>query len=628
MYRYRKIPATSLKLTSPYWREWQRRFCEEVLERQWQILNGEIEIEGFGRSHCVDNFRIAAGEMTGKFTSYWFSDHELYKWMEAAAYSLSIHPTKAMEEHLRYATDLFKKAQWEDGYLNTYYTVYEPGRRWTNFALGHEMLNIGNLLEAGIAWYVIQGEKDLLDVAVKCVHNLEHMLDAGGRNVYDGHEEIEIALIKLHVLTGEERYLKLAERLINGRGRGRCPFLDDNLGLPLEYYQAHQPVREQHTAEGHAVRAMYLYTAMTELGAITDDRALLDAAAALWKNMVEKRIYITAGIGSEDYTERFTPDYDLPNDRAYSETCAGVGLMMFARAMLQVKPDAGVAEVMETALYNTVMAGISMDGKRYFYVNPLYVRPEVTAFRHDMNLAQPNRQEWMNCPCCPPNLARLVMSLGEYVYTYDDSSLYLNLWLSNELDFQRAGRRVALSVEGNEPWDSCYHITAKSDLEGALYLKKPLWAGEYTVTCGGEAVSTKETDGYIELTGIRGGTALEVSFDIRPRFVYSHPQVEDASGKAAVQRGYIVYCAEEADNGACLSALAVDDSCEPTEIFSDSFGAVPMVRLAGTRLEPSTTLYSYKKPTARDCDIRMVPYSLWNNRGEGEMSVWLKVKSV
>ncbi len=624
MHQFERISAKDVRLTSPYWRSRQELFCREVIEQQWRILNGEVEIDGVGRSHCVDNFRIAAGEQEGEFDSYWFSDHELYKWMEGAIYSLAIEENAQTEEHLHYITGLLKKAQWADGYLGTYYTLHEPGKRWTNFALGHEMLNMGNLIEAAVAWFVLKGERSLLEVAIRCADNIDNMVHTIGKDVFDGHEEIEIALIKLYAVTREERYLRLCERLLDNRGKGYCDFPRDNPPMPLSYYQAHKPVREQDTAEGHAVRAMYLYTAMTELAAITDDRQLLDTVNTLWQNMVTRRIYITGGIGSEDFAERFTPDYDLPNDRAYSETCAGIGLMMFARAKLQLQPDAQVADVMETALYNTVMAGISMDGSKYFYVNPLYVRPEVTAFRHDMNLSQPNRQEWMFCPCCPPNLVRLVASLGDYLYTADDERLYLNLLLSNELDTRRKGRALRLSVQGNEPAQGAYRITAGTDV-GTLYVKKPGWAATYSVKRGGQDVICALENGYLKFADVREGEVLELQLDLRPRFVYSHPQIEDDCGKTAVQRGFVVYCAESADNGPCLSGLIVDDERPLTEQWQEAFGlSIPFVQAQGRRVGGAEALYSYTRPQSTPCGITLVPYAFWNNRGPGEMSVWLK----
>lgn len=628
----KSLGLQQVKLTGTYWQGRQQLFCTEVLERQWRILNGEEEMEGIGKSHCIDNFRAAAGETDAKFTSYWFSDHELYKWMEAASYAQYLNPEERIEEHLEYATNLLERAQWEDGYLNTYYTLYEPGKRFTNFTTGHEMLNAGNLAEAGIARFLTSGKRRLLDIAIRNVNGLRDMVYTRGRYVYDGHEEIEIALIKLYLLTGEKGYLDFAMRLIDTRGVGRCPFLDEGsvrLDIGMEYYQAHKPVRDQHEAEGHAVRAVYLYTAMAELGALIQDEALLTAVNALWEDIVQKKLYITGGIGSEHYGERFTGPYDLPNAGAYSETCASIGLMMLARSRLRLEPDARIADVMEKALYNGVMSGISRDGITYFYVNPLAVRPDVIRKRHDIAAAQPNRQKWMVCPCCPPNLLRLVLSLGEYLYTYDDAHIYLNLWLSNEAEFDRGNGLEKLSVEGDEPVEGRFRITAKSNINGSLHIKIPYWsetAELHKNGCPQEPYAVE--NGYIRLENIQQGDVWDVVFSLRPRFVYSHPRLEEDCGRIAVERGYLVYCAEEADNGPALSALAVDDRQEPEEVMEDILGGIPVVRLAGVRIQEGEGLYTFTKPSKTSCELRLIPYALWNNRGEGEMDVWLKTTSV
>ena len=632
MGKTRSAHLVSARLTGTFWSEKQKMFAEKVLLMQWQILNGEIEIEGFGRSHCIDNFRICAGEMEkGNFGSYWFSDHELGKWMEAAAYSLELYPSEQVRARMEETIALLKKAQAPDGYLNTYYTLYEPGKRFTNFTTGHELLNCGNFLEAGIAYYRATGERELLEIAKRNVVLIESLVNEADPPIYDGHEELEIALIRLYELEGEDRWLRLAAKLIDTRGVGKCRFATEDsvkLDIGLEYYQAHKPVREQSEAEGHAVRAVYLYTAMEELGRIHEDKALLEATDRLWEDIVQRKMYLTGGIGSEHFGERFTPAYDLPGAFAYAETCASIGLMMFARARLRSHPDVMAADVMEKALYNTVLAGISKDGERYFYVNPLSFRPEVAAMRRDMLQTQQEREEWMACPCCPPNLLRLILSLGDYVYTQDNDGVYLQMWVSNRAEFERGGVRRTLTVRGNEPWDGRFTVTAETDMDGAVFLKRPYWAQSVTVLRGGSPVEEPEQNGYLRIDGMRAGECIEVQLPMVPRFVFGHPFVEDTAGKTAVERGYVVYCAEQADNGARLSALTVDGRVLPQDEWSDSFADAPTVKLSGSRKQPSAHLYGFDKPSETPQSIRLIPYALWNNRGVGEMAVWLPLQSV
>lgn len=632
----KSLTMQQVKLTGAYWQRIQRLFLDKVLLKQWRILNGEVEIDKVGYSHCVENFRIMAGEAEkGDFGSYWFSDHELGKWMEAAAFGVALGACGQIREKLDYAVELLSRAQQPDGYLNTYYTLYEPGKRFTNFTTGHELLNAGNFLEAGIAYYLTSGSRRLLDISKRYIDLIYDMVMQADHPIYDGHEEIEIALIKLYLIGEGEKYLTLARRFVDTRGTGRCLFLDeDSVRLPnvgLEYYQAHLPVREQTDALGHAVRATYLYTAMAELAAVTQDESLLAPVHTLWRDIADKKLYITGGVGSEHHGERFTSGYDLPNDSAYAETCAGIGLMMFARALLRLQPDASVADQMEKALYNTVMAGISTDGERYFYVNPLSMNPKTAVWRQDLWQVRTLREEWMLCPCCPPNLARLVLSLGEYVYTLGDDGLYLNLLVSNETEYQYGGEWQALSVEGNEPWDGRFRLCAKTRLVTPVFVKVPYWSKTAAVHINGEARNCVWENGYLRLDNLQAGDVAELDFVLEARFVFANPRVDADAGKVAVERGYLVYCAEQADNGERIAALAADIGIQPQAYLSNEpalGGSLYRVKLSGERAGEMQWLYSFIRPPAEPVTVEMVPYFLWNNRGEGEMAVWLNISRV
>ncbi len=616
-----------VNITGEFWRRYQSMFCSKVLDKQWRILNGEVRVDGVGYSHCIDNFRAMAGDTNERFNSYWFSDHELGRWMEAAAYGVVHGCEPHIVENLEYAIDLLERAQCEDGYLNTWYTLYEPGKRWTNFTSGHELFNAGSFIEAGVAYYRTSGKRRLLDIAIRYADLIYDKVFETDIYIYDGHPAIEIALIKLYLVTQESKYLKLAKRMVDTRGSGRCLFLDEDSPRPpevgLEYFQSHLPVRDQHIAVGHAVRAVYLYTAMAELVRLAEDESLLEPVRTLWKDIVDRKIYITGGIGSEHHGERFTIPYDLPNDTAYSETCAGIGLIMFAHALLKIQPESSVADVMEKVLYNVILSGVSVDGNAYFYVNPLSVKPDTVQFRRDLSQARTQREEWMLCPCCPPNLMRFILSLEEYIYTFDDDAIYINLLVSNEASFDWHGQNQSLSIKGNEPWDGRFTITAGSNFSRTLCLKIPYWSEGYTLKKNGMPYTPDERAGYVQIDTLQQGDVLELSFVMSPHFVFSNPQVAANGGKIAVERGYVVYCAEQVDNGANLHSVLIDLNSGINSVVSKEHGNLPILTVSGKKPQEIDQLYTFASPKYLHTPITLVPYYYWGNRGEGEMSVWM-----
>ena len=618
-----------VNITGRFWSQYQSMFCSKVLDKQWRILNGEVSVDGMGYSHCIDNFRAMAGDTDERFSSYWFSDHELGRWMEAAAYGVAHGCEPHIVENLEYAIDLLERAQCEDGYLNTWYTLYEPGKRWTNFTTGHELFNAGSFIEAGVAYYRTSGRRRLLDIAIRYADLIYNKVFGSDIFIYDGHPEIEIALIKLYLVTQENKYLQLAKRMIDTRGCGRCLFLDEDSPRPpevgLEYFQAHLPVRDQRTAVGHAVRAVYLYTAMAELVRLAEDESLLEPVRTLWKDIVDRKMYITGGIGSEHYGERFTVQYDLPNNTAYCETCAGIGLIMFAHALLKIRPESSMADVMEKALYNVILSGISQDGNAYFYVNPLSVKPDAVKFRRDLFQARTQREEWMLCPCCPPNLMRFMLSLEEYIYTFDDNAVYVNLWVSNEASFDWHGENQLLSIKGNEPWDGRFIITSDSGFSRTLCLKIPYWSEGYILKKNGVLYTPDEQEGYVRIHVLQPGDVLELSFAMSPRFVFSNPRLASNGGKVAVERGYIVYCAEQADNGTNLDAMRIYLSRGIDSAVLKEHENLPILIVSGQTPQEVDPLYTFVPPKYHDTPIILVPYYYWGNRGEGEMSVWMNV---
>ena len=448
---------------------------EKMIPYQWKALN-DLLPDG-EPSHAIENLRIAAGEKTGEFKGMVFQDSDVAKWLEAVAYSLATHPDPQLEATADEVIDLVTRAQQPDGYLNSYYTIVDPENRWTNLAENHELYCAGHFIEAAVAYYEATGKDKLLQVVCKLVEHIDSIFgpEEGKKKGYPGHEEIELALIRLYRVTRDERHLRLAQFFVEERGkqpnyfeeeaRARGPQRSPNWGLfGLDYNQAHLQVREQTTVEGHAVRAMYLFSAVADLAQETGDPQLLQVSKTLWDNMVSRRMYITGGIGSQAHGEGFTIDYDLPSSRAYAETCAAIGLFFWGHRLLQLEPDNRYADEMERALYNGILSGMSWEGDRFFYVNPLEVDPAVCRARHDHRHVKATRQGWFACACCPPNLARLLTSLHHYIYSCGPQGLFVHFFADSAVEFPAAGKKVGLRQTTDYPWDG--RVQLDLDLEG------------------------------------------------------------------------------------------------------------------------------------------------------------------
>ena len=427
---------------------------EEVIPYQWEALNDRIP--GAEKSGCLRNFRIAAGREAGEFTGMVFQDSDIGKWLEAVAYSLTTHPDAALERTADEVIELLEAAQREDGYLDTYFIVKDPKNRWKCLRDCHELYCAGHLLEGAVAYWQATGKDRFLNVMRRYVDYIATVFGRGEGQMrgYPGHEEIELALCKLYDVTGEKKYLDLAAYFIDERGRDPKYFLEErktrgdafhwegNDAQGMEYFQAHAPVREQTEAVGHAVRAVYLYSGMADVAMRTGDEGLLEACRRLYRNIADKRLYVTGAIGSTYIGEAFTFDYDLPNDTAYAETCASVGLIFFMKRMLEADGAAEYGDMMERALYNTVLAGMAMDGKSFFYVNPLEVFPEADEKDPSKRHVKTVRQKWFACACCPPNVARLLADLGSYIYRRKGSAVTADLFIGSRLALPRRGARV------------------------------------------------------------------------------------------------------------------------------------------------------------------------------------------
>ncbi|GGH11845.1 glycoside hydrolase family 127 protein [Paenibacillus segetis] len=642
------VPNTKSQIQDPFWSEYIRLVREVVVPYQWEALNDRVpEAEP---SRAITNFKIAAGQTKGDFYGMVFQDSDVAKWLEAVAYLLGTQSDPDLEQIADEVIEIIAKAQQPDGYLNTYFTIKEPGHRWTNLAECHELYCAGHMIEAGVAYYQATGKRVLLDVVCRFADYIDTVFgkEPGKLHGYDGHQEIELALMKLYHATGEEKYLKLSSYFIEQRGvtphfyeeewrkRGKTShFPQLTMIFDHAYSQSHLPVREQITAEGHAVRLVYMCTAMADLAAETGDPGLLKACRKLWSNIVSKRMYITGGIGSMEQGESFTMDYDLPGDTAYAETCASIGLIFFAQRMLRISPDSKIADVMERALYNTVVSGMSQDGKKFFYVNPLEVYPAAHGKNKIYDHVKPERQGWFGCACCPPNIARLLASLGDYVYTKQKDTLYVQLYVGSKIDLEMAGKQVRIEQESKytSNGEVSFRIHTEQATPFTLALRMPEWCDQVEVTAHGkrQVFKSGDEDGYIRLNRIwEPDEVIDVVFSMPVLRMKAHPLVRQNFGKVALQRGPFVYCLEEADNGAGLYQLRLPAG-SPFEVQPDDqlHEGLNVIYATGERWTAAEgweeQLYrSDSRWNKESAPLKFIPYFTWANRGLGEMSVWVE----
>lgn len=610
-----------------------------VLPYQEAVLKDEIpDVE---KSHAVENFRAAAavlkdGHCDGEFYGMVFQDSDIAKWLEAASYSLAMHGDEQLEKSCDEMIDLVASAQQEDGYLNTYFTVKRPGKRWTDLSEAHELYCAGHMIEAGVAYADATGKTKLLEVVCRLAdHIYRHFIEEGHPGV-PGHEEIELALLRLYRKTGTKRYLTLAAHFINERGDGGAYFREESANRDwylwgkdpagAEYNQVHKPVREQKDAVGHAVRAVYLYTGMADLAKETDDAELKEACRNLYESITERRMYLTGAIGSAYEGEAFTTDYHLPNDTAYAETCAAVGFCFFLRQMLRLEKKGEYADILERALYNGVLGGMQLDGKRFFYVNPLEVVPGTSGVAAPMRHALPQRPGWFACACCPPNVARLLGSVSEYAYSFEDGILYQHLYLSGKLTMEEFGGTIAISGDYPKDGTITYGFTPKDTdtMPVKMAIRIPSYAENVEFMKNGSVYVPDIRDGYAYMEEeFAAGDSVLFHIELKARRVYPNKNIAADSAKLAFLRGPLVYCAEGADNEGDVLGLRVSRTAAIREIPDGALDGMPMLTVAGSRITTSDALYSFDAPQKEPVTVRLVPYYTWGNRGVGEMRVFL-----
>lgn len=642
------IKCDKVQIKDTFWNQKMERVYKNIIPYQWNALNDLIP--DAAKSHCIKNFQIAADITSGAvkredlkegFKGFVFQDSDVAKWLEAVAYSLTWHDDPELEKTADETIDLICSAQQPDGYLDTYYIINGLEKRFTNLADNHELYCLGHMLEAACAYYEARGKRKLLDAMIRYVDLVDQTFgpEEGKLKGYPGHEIVEMALVKLYEITKDEKHLKLAKFFVDERGKSPNYFEEeakrngnefpwDESVFRYAYYQAHKPVREQKVAIGHAVRAVYLYSGLADVASHTQDEGLLETCKTLWENVCHKQMYVTGSIGSSPYGEAFTFDYDLPNDSVYGETCAAIGLVFFAMRMLRMEAKSEYADVMERALYNGVISGISLDGTKFFYVNPLEVLPEAITKDQGLRHVKGQRQKWFGCACCPPNIARLLASLGSYVYTRNEDTVWQHLYIGNHTDLEVDGKKVELNVETAYPWENTVSIKVKAEEGAAFYynLRMPGWCKKFTVLKNGAEVEYSEKDGYACLKEkVKDGDEILVTLEMETVFVKSNPKIRQNVGKSALMRGPLVYCLEEPDNGKGLAAMHIG-SAENLQVQyePDVLGGINSITLTGCNEKATDTLYYTMDELACEAkELKFIPYYAWANREPGEMMVWV-----
>lgn len=651
--KIREVGSSRVTISDSFWRPMQEKVIDVVIPFQEKVLNDEIpEVE---KSHAIENFRIAAGLAQGEFYGMVFQDSDVAKWLEGAAYSLIVKPDAELEARMDAIIEIIEKAQQPDGYLDTYFIIKEPEHRWQNLHECHELYCAGHMMEAAAAYYEATGKEKLLHVTERLADAVISRFgpEEGKEHGIPGHQEIEIGLLRLYHTTGKEKYKNMARYFLEERGKNPDYFYEEKVKrgwqhwgqyslekLDVTYNQAHKTIYEQDEAVGHAVRALYMYTAMSDLAAVDADERLFQACRRLWENIVQKKLYITGGLGGNSEGEAFGPGYELPNDMAYAETCASIAMVFFAHHMLETDVDGAYADIMEKELYNSTISGMQLDGEKYFYVNPLECEPGVSGRLFGYRHALPVRPGWYACACCPPNLIRLVTSLGKYCFSESDSTVYSHLMIGQTAETEKA----KITIQTRYPWEgeAVYTIEPKTDREFTFAIHIPYYVdltkeGAY-LSVNGEKVSAADPmeqcsviscfmkKGYVYLKRKwNAGDQVVLHFPMEVRKVYANQHVREDAGCVALMRGPVVYCFEGVDNGELLQSLRI-----PKNLNAESYvcgdgvlkGNV-LLRMEGIRMTGSGELYSEKPPVKEKAVLTAIPYYAWANRGENQMRVWM-----
>ncbi len=622
------VPFINLAFDDPFWAP------RMEVNRTVTIPHMYQKLEETGRNAAFDlNFTRKVPSPIVEI----FGDSDPAKWIEAASYTLLTHPDPTLAALVDGLADRIIRAQQPDGYLNTHFTVIQPELRWKNLRDWHEMYCAGHLIEGAVAHYQATGDPKLLHTLARYADHIDARFgpEPDKKQGYGGHPEIELALVRLAHATGEPRYLHLAKYLVDERGqqpyyydieaRARAEDPKNFWAKNYEYCQAHAPIREQTKVVGHAVRALYLLSGVADLAHETDDASLLATCEQLWDNLVHRRMYLTGGIGPSHRNEGFTSDYDLPDESAYAETCAAIALIMWNARLLQFAGDGKYADVIEQTLYNGFISGVSLDGKHFFYENPL------------ASPGDHHRAEWFVCPCCPPNLGRILASVGNYFYSTGDHALWVHLYAQSTATVTVNDEPVQVRQVTQYPWDGQIKLTLSlaQPRPFTLHLRIPGWCDQWSIQVNGAPLKfdMPPVNGYVAITRTwRPDDTVELNLIMRVQSVWAHPSVRQMQGRMALQRGPIVYALEGVDHGGInLDRIALDPA--QIEAFSvehrpDLLGGVMVLHGRGRVIEESgweDQLYRRNQPlVTQPIDVMAIPYCTWDNRAPGGMRVWLR----
>lgn len=547
-----------------------------------------------------------------------FWDSDIAKWVESVAFLLEKKSYPDLEKTVDEVADKMEKNADENGYFNSCYLVHDKPR-WSD-RTDHELYCLGHLVEAAVAYYKATGKRKLLDVTEKYLDYVYKVFieEEAASFKTPGHEEIELALIKLYELTANKKYLEMCSFFIDNRG---TPNDSEYNGVAHKYSQSHLPVRQQMTAEGHCVRACYLYTAMADLARHTGDCDLLKACKAIFDDIINRKMYITGGIGSSGRGEAFTVPYDLPDLTAYSESCAALSLAWFAQRMLLLENDSKYADTIERILYNNALSSVSLDGKAFFYINPLAIRTHLlerntSQVNTHENLPITQRKEVFDCSCCPPNITRFIASVADFLYTYDEKTVYVHQFMNSKTshngfeiiqktDYPKSGI-IEINIKGAE----------------SIAVRMPDWCDSFSLLLDGKNADYTIINGYAYIRNITDGCTVELNLDVTPFVVYPTSKIKDYISRCAVQRGPVVYCAEGANNAFSVMSFKLDTSSEFKEVFDDRYNTV-VLTASGSIPEESDSLYSRRKENRVPAEIRLIPYFAFANNGESDMEVFL-----
>lgn len=645
----KNVSFNNVNITDEFFGYYQELIINEVIPYQWKVLNDELE--DVEKSSAIKNFQIAAKERNGNFYGFIFQDSDVYKWLEAASYSLHLKEDKALEECADEVIDLIGRAQQEDGYINTYFTIERPDMRFKDLWECHELYCAGHFFEAAVAYYNATGKEKVIEIAKKfadCIYDNFGNED-GKIKGYDGHEEVELGLMSLYSVTKEKRYLDLAKFFIDERGnspyffdiewevRGKTSYWSDwkpcdapSKGNGPEYNQTHKPVRQQDEAVGHAVRVVYMLCGMVDVARESEDNELLESCRKLWDNMVNKKMYITGAIGSTHVGEAFTGNYDLPNDYIYGETCASIGLAMVGKRMLNTEMNSKYADIIEKEIYNGIISGIAMDGKSFFYVNPLEVYPK-NHTNPVFEAVKVERQKWYPCACCPPNVARFLLNIGDYIYSTDEDSLYVNQYIANNSRININDNQIDIKIECNllQSKDIKIKLKSSNSVNNKVALRIPNWSEGFNIKISDSKSEYEVVNGYIYLSNIsENEIEIEISFEKELKLIKANSKVRHNSGRVAVSYGPVVYCVEEIDNGEMLYNLVLENTKEfKCETFKYNGLELSKISINGYReVDNEEDLYHEYNTELIRKEIKLVPYHYWGNRGIGEMQVWIRIK--